>query len=110
MGVAQGPARARPQGWGRTCGPRAASRPAKPSPLGAAGPAHALTHALPNPRTRARPQEWRRDRDRHLHLHSPFVAPASGMTSGEVLNLAAVLSKQSLPIHYRVTAQGGKAL
>jgi hypothetical protein len=32
------------------------------------------------------------------------------MTSGEVLNLAAVLSKQSLPIHYRVTAQGGKAL
>ncbi|GBF89057.1 hypothetical protein Rsub_01774 [Raphidocelis subcapitata] len=54
--------------------------------------------------------EWRRDRDRHLHLHSPFVAPTSGMAASEVLSLTAVLSKQSLPIHYRVTAQGGKAL
>lgn len=59
--------------------------------------------------------EWRRDRDRHLHLHSAFVAPHSSgpngpMTTGEVLSLAGVLTKQSLPIHYKVTLDGGRTL
>lgn len=59
--------------------------------------------------------EWRRDRDRHLHLHSAFVSPHSGgpngpMTAAEVLNLTGVLTKQSLPIHYKVTTDGSKAL
>jgi hypothetical protein len=59
--------------------------------------------------------EWRRDRDRHLHLHSPHAAPRAGgpngpMAAAEVLNLVGVLTKQSLPIHYKVTTEAGKAL
>jgi hypothetical protein len=59
--------------------------------------------------------EWRRNRDRHLHLHSAYAAPRAGAPGGpmapaEVLGLAGVLTKQSLPIHYRVTTEGGKAL
>ncbi|KAI8464948.1 MAG: hypothetical protein J3K34DRAFT_489495 [Monoraphidium minutum] len=59
--------------------------------------------------------EWRRDRDRALHLHSGHAAAAragggGAMAPREVLNLAGVLTKQSLPIHYKVTTEGGKAL
>ncbi len=53
--------------------------------------------------------EWRRERDRHLHLHSGYSAvpsasapgkPASGL---ELLNLAAVLAKQQLPVNFKVS-------
>ena len=60
--------------------------------------------------------EWRRDRDRHLHLHSAYVSPhaAAGpngpMTMAEVLTLVGVMTKQSLPIHYKVTTDGGRTL
>ncbi|KAF8060056.1 hypothetical protein HT031_004995 [Scenedesmus sp. PABB004] len=58
--------------------------------------------------------EWRRHRDRHLHISGGYVAPASGAggpsTAGEVMSLAAVLTKQHLPMHYKVTSEGGKAL
>ncbi|KIY91908.1 hypothetical protein MNEG_16055 [Monoraphidium neglectum] len=59
--------------------------------------------------------EWRRDRDRHLHLHSAYVTPAGRgpngpMSTAEVLNLAGVLTKQSLPIHYKVSTDHGKTL
>ncbi len=53
--------------------------------------------------------EWRRDRDRHLHLHSGFVADAGAPPPGrpasptELLNLAAVLTRQSLPPHFRIS-------
>jgi hypothetical protein len=58
--------------------------------------------------------EWRRHRDRHLHISGGYVAPASGLggpsTGMEVMNLAAVLTKQHLPMHYKVTSEGGKVL
>lgn len=53
--------------------------------------------------------EWRRDRDRHLRIHSGFVGPQapSGVSVpaavAELLSLAAVLTKQSLPTHFHVT-------
>lgn len=59
--------------------------------------------------------EWRRDRDRHLQLHSGFVSRASGAAAGpgsaaEVLNLAAVLTRQSLPMTHKVSSEAGKTL
>lgn len=58
--------------------------------------------------------EWRRHRDRHLHISGGYVGPASGpggpSTGSEVMNLAAVLTKQHLPMHYKVTSEGGKVL
>lgn len=56
--------------------------------------------------------EWRRDRDRHLRIHSGVVsAPdTAGMKASELINLAGVLTKQSLPIHYKVSIAGGKVL
>jgi len=50
--------------------------------------------------------EWRRDRDRHLHMHSPFVSDthAAGKPR-ELLNLASVLIKQSMPVSYKVTME-----
>ncbi len=53
--------------------------------------------------------EWRRDRDRHLQLHSGFVRAsgvASGMSAPDLLNLAAAMAKQALPIHYKVCLEG----
>lgn len=55
--------------------------------------------------------EWRRERDRHLHLHSgftctPHIAVAQPATWQEILNLAAVLTKQHLPVHFKVSIQG----
>lgn len=49
--------------------------------------------------------EWRRDRDRHLHIHSGFVNTMGqrGTCVGELMSLAAVLTKQYFPIHYKVT-------
>lgn len=60
--------------------------------------------------------EWRRDRDRHLHLHSGYASPPGAcgpngpMSPAEVLNLVGVLTKQSLPITYKVTTECGKVL
>jgi len=59
--------------------------------------------------------DWRRDRARLLHLSQPFVSHHSGgpngqMTAADVLSLVGVLTKQSLPIHYKVTTEGGKTL
>ncbi|KIZ02453.1 hypothetical protein MNEG_5504 [Monoraphidium neglectum] len=59
--------------------------------------------------------EWRRERDRHLHLHSGFLSKHAGgqggpMTAQEVLNLAGVLTRPSLPMHYKLTSEGGRAL
>jgi len=62
--------------------------------------------------------EWNsRGSDRHLHLHSGYVAPSGGggggggsMAAAEVLNLAGVMTKQSLPIYYKVTTEGGKVV
>lgn len=54
------------------------------------------------------------DRDRNLHISGGYVAASSGRqgpgTAAEVMNLAAVLTKQALPMHYRVTSEGGKVL
>ncbi len=55
--------------------------------------------------------EWRRERDRHLHLHAGFTcANTLGAGAGlakpasphELLSLAAVLTKQNLPMHFKV--------
>ncbi len=58
--------------------------------------------------------EWRRDRDRHLSIHSGYVQPHStatgAMTAMEVMNLACVLTKQHLPMHYKVTVEGGRMM
>lgn len=61
--------------------------------------------------------EWRRDRDRHVHLHSGFLA-AGGMpgaagkpgSAAELLNLAAVLTQQSLPVTHKVTIEGAQGM
>jgi hypothetical protein len=53
--------------------------------------------------------EWRRDRERHLQLQQGFVqasGTASGMSAPDLLNLAAAMAKQALPIHYKVCLQG----
>jgi hypothetical protein len=58
--------------------------------------------------------EWRRDRDRHLHIHSGFISPSSVPGAGrpactaELLNLAAVLTRQGLPPHYKVSIGNGR--
>ncbi len=48
--------------------------------------------------------EWRRDRDRFLELQSGFLCGAAGgsMSAADLLNLAAAMVKQALPMHYKV--------
>jgi hypothetical protein len=52
--------------------------------------------------------EWRRDRDRHLFIRQGYADLASGMSGKEVMNLAAVLTKQSLALGYKVSVDGGR--
>lgn len=51
-------------------------------------------------------------RDRHLHIANGYVSRAGGpggpTTAGEVMRLAAVLTQQALPMHYKVTSDGDK--
>lgn len=51
-------------------------------------------------------------RDRHLHISNGYVSRAGGVggptTAGEVMRLAAVLTQQALPMHYKVTSDGDK--
>jgi hypothetical protein len=52
-------------------------------------------------------------RDRHLHISGGYVARAGSgnggpTTAGEVMRLAAVLTQQALPMHYKVTSDGDK--
>lgn len=58
--------------------------------------------------------EWRRDRDRHLHLHSGFTSPTpcpgGPACAADVLNLAAVLTRQQLPMTYKVSVDGLRIL
>lgn len=56
--------------------------------------------------------EWRRDRDRHLHIHDGFVTNIStqSMTPDDLVNLAGVLTKQCLPMHYKVSIGDQKVL
>lgn len=58
--------------------------------------------------------EWSAHRDRHLHISGGYVTPGAltggPSTPAEVTSLAAVLTRQALPMHYRVTTEGGKAL
>lgn len=58
--------------------------------------------------------EWRRERDRHLHLSAGYLAahPAPGGPSnaGEVMDIAAALTRQALPCHFRVSVEGGQMM
>jgi len=53
-------------------------------------------------------------RDRHLHISGGYVSRTSSAggpsTATEVMRLAAVLTQQVLPMHYKVTSEGGKQL
>lgn len=57
--------------------------------------------------------EWRRDRDRNLQIHSGFISHSSVPGPGrpacpaELLSLAAVLARQGLPPHYKVSIGSG---
>ena len=47
--------------------------------------------------------EWRRDRDRYLHLHSGYCVDTSPDSRPEdLLTMAALLVKESLPFGYTV--------
>lgn len=51
--------------------------------------------------------EWRRDRDRHAHLHSATVTQTgTSVKPAELLKLVAVMVRQQLPLHYKVTVEG----
>jgi hypothetical protein len=102
---------ARVCGWGRApsgyaCARRSSVFDAPPAAL--CKPQHARANSpsfypLAHPRAR---------RDRNLHISAGYVAASSGpggpARAAEVTSLAAVLTQQHLPMHYRVTREGGR--